>query len=291
MKDTLPQAIYKYVTAEGLINILETGKLKWSAPDTFNDPFDLKMNAFRFDLGEFRRITEEKVNQFVFANEDPPGRIPQKFLTWRRERKNDPNITEDDLRRKIERFCNKLLEAEKDNRESIASKLDDALKKARVLCLTETYDDILMWGHYAKGHSGGVVKFKCENNLMIEYEGPFKVVYANECPDCNFISEYLDYTFEITDIHSDGKEYIYTKSDHWSYEMEWRLIKLASNENDQEFCEFSPETLEAIYLGCSMGDEIKKNILGLAGKNEYGHIDIYQVSTNPTEFKLDFNPI
>ncbi|MCH8933596.1 MAG: hypothetical protein IH923_11060, partial [Nitrospinae bacterium] len=57
----MPEAIYKYVTANGLINILKTRKLKWSAPKTFNDPFDLQINAFKYDLNEFRRIAEEKV--------------------------------------------------------------------------------------------------------------------------------------------------------------------------------------------------------------------------------------
>ena len=32
---------------------------------------------------------------------------------------------------------------------------------ARVFCVTEKHDDILMWSHYSDSHRGIVIKFRC----------------------------------------------------------------------------------------------------------------------------------
>ena len=55
--------------------------------------------------------------------------------------------------------------------------------------------------------------------------------------------------------------------------------------------EFYPEEIEAIFLGCKMGenekDEIRFNLLN----PKYSHIKVFQAKTNNRAFKLDFREI
>ncbi len=283
----MPEAIYKYVTANGLINILKTRKLKWSAPKTFNDPFDLQINAFKYDLNEFRRIAEEKVRRIIFDEESPSDKTPQEILTLRRRRINDPSVN---LENEIKGLCDDWLETEREIHDELVSKIDSRLEEARVLCLTETYRDILMWGHYTDSHSGGVIRFQCEYDRIINYEGALKVLYEEERPDSNFISEVIDYTLKINEAEPDAYRFLCTKSNHWEYEKEWRLIAKAANEEGMEFHDFSPDELEGIYLGCRMSQKDREIILNLLG-NEFRHVKVFQASTNSKMYELDFSQI
>ena len=172
----------------------------------------------------------------------------------------------------------------------MVSTIDLRLKEVRVLCLTETYKDILMWGHYTKDHSGGVVRFKCKQDRILNYEKPFKVVYERERPDSNFISEIIDWTLKIKDTSPDATKFLRTKSLHWEYEEEWRLLEIASNEEDMEFRGFSPDELDGIYLGCRMSPEDKEVILNLL-RNGFNHVKVFRASTNSKKYALDFSQI
>lgn len=283
----MPDYICKYVTAEGLIDILSNRRLKWSAPKTFNDPFDLQINIFNYDLVEFRRVSEEKISQLIFDENPPSDKTPQKILTLRRRRINDPNVN---LKNEIKELCDDWMEEKRETHDEMVSTIDMRLREARVLCLTENYKDILMWGHYTKSHSGGVVRFKCEHDRILNYEKPFKVLYEEERPDSDFISEIIDWTLKIKDASPDATKFLRTKSPHWEYEEEWRLLEIASNEEDMEFRGFSPDELDEIYLGCRMTSENKSKILSLL-ENEFKHVKIFQASTNSKKYALDFTQI
>ena len=71
--------ICKYVTPDGLIDILSNRRLKWSAPKTFNDPFDLQINVFNYDLDEFRRVAEEKISRIIFGEKNLQTK-PRKYF-------------------------------------------------------------------------------------------------------------------------------------------------------------------------------------------------------------------
>jgi hypothetical protein len=56
-----PERIYKYVSLETAIKILETNSLKFAKPSTFNDPFDCDVNLldFNFDGGVNPTVLKE----------------------------------------------------------------------------------------------------------------------------------------------------------------------------------------------------------------------------------------
>ncbi|WP_417560490.1 DUF2971 domain-containing protein [Marinomonas sp.] len=97
-----------------------------------------------------------------------------------------------------------------------------------VISLSESYDNLLMWAHYAKDHKGLVIE------LDIDDINPFSIFNSYNIPKSsdacftkvNYRKE-RHYTDNITPekIERDvALHYYRTKSDEWIYEKEWRFI-------------------------------------------------------------------
>lgn len=286
----MKEALYKYVGIKGLIDILEKGELKWSAPKTFNDPFDMQINLLEYDLGEFGQIAEEKINEIVFGAENPPDNTKKIYLTLRQIRLNNPNVSKSELEIEIKGIRDELLDNERKWRDDPNNKNDLGLEKARVLCLSQNRNNLLMWGHYTDNQKGGVLKFKSGNDLIIGDEEIQKIIYSNERLDNNFLGENIDYFLKNDSSEFDLGKYLWVKSKDWEYEKEWRLVRVASNEDEEEFHYFSPQVLEEIYLGCKINHEDKLKVLGLL-ENKFGHVKVFQASTNSKRYELDFSLI
>lgn len=83
-------------------------------------------------------------------------------------------------------------------------------EKIGILCLTEDPLNILMWSHYAQNHTGICIGFDTG-------ESPFssakQITYSEERPKADFESDDLI------------EHVLLTKSQHWKYEKEWRILK------------------------------------------------------------------
>lgn len=79
-----------------------------------------------------------------------------------------------------------------------------------VLSLSEQVDSLLMWAHYAKGHTGFALGFDGTHPF---FESARSVEYRDLRPD-----------FRAADLVF--HEVFFVKSREWSYEHEWRAIRL-----------------------------------------------------------------
>ena len=62
-----------------------------------------------------------------------------------------------------------------------ASECMDELKDAvRVVCLSETYDSMLMWSHYARNHTGYCIEYEFNKDDMY-YSSLHLVRYTKDC--------------------------------------------------------------------------------------------------------------
>jgi hypothetical protein len=92
----------------------------------------------------------------------------------------------------------------------VREEVQNIVDQAGIACFSKVRDDILMWAHYADKHKG----------LCFEFDGS-----AN----CNFFGEAQpvaceDFTAVSLDEDSMMERLILTKSKHWSYEREYRII-------------------------------------------------------------------
>ena len=131
-------------------------------------------------------------------------------------------------------------------------------KGHRLLCFSKTYEEQLLWSHYADGHKGIAIGFK-----ILKHE-PFEVAYVPELGRVKL---------ELTD-DSIQNERLYLglakiKYKGWEYEHEFRILVPCKdcNEKDRSFLDFKGnlEVIE-IILGCKFNRDDKEYMSKLAGK-------------------------
>jgi len=167
------------------------------------------------------------------------------------------------------------------------------LENNRIFCVAEDHDNLLMWSHYSEMHKGVVIKFKCIPELDTVLCAAIPINYQVEMP---IIASLQDWIKHITgqirlDFNPIYKQNVYTKSQHWSYEKEWRvMLPKQSDDSLFEYVSIYPREIHSIYLGCRISEEDRKVILGLL-EPKLKHVTVYQASKNETRFALDFMKI
>ncbi len=87
------------------------------------------------------------------------------------------------------------------------------------------------------------------------------------------------------------KRLVYTKAIDWAYEKEWRIWsgRGRSKEAIYEDVAFDPEELEAVYFGCQMTAEYRRDFTALIA-DRYPHAKMVQAQKAKNEFRLIFGP-
>jgi hypothetical protein len=121
--ETLPDAFYKFTSAERAIEIVKNKQLWFSSPKNFNDPFDCNINLIDF------QPSEEQIKTVI--NE----KVQRNRKTRRQEiQKNKRNAYR--------------------IRNQFAEQLNEMFQNSGICCFSEKYENILLWSHYAENHRG-----------------------------------------------------------------------------------------------------------------------------------------
>jgi len=218
MKYTEITSLYKYRAFNELSLQLLINEIAWfSKPELFNDPFDCGIY-----------VDEEKIEESIRAAVE---------ITYNKLGKDKSQIPKMDLKVKEndKRAFNRF-------RESVYS----LIQNSGVLSLSAVNDDILMWGHYADSHKGFCIEYlRNEENILGKQADP--VIYQNELP-----------SLSVQDVtsHGDGIESLFfTKSSHWGYEKEWRVISPEGNKALQFPCQ-----IKSIIFGMKMNEQNRYTI-------------------------------
>ena len=119
------------------------------------------------------------------------------------------------------------------------------MDKAGILSLSERRDDILMWSHYANGHRGLCLGFAASDNDPF-FARALPVVYSAAQP----VFDPRDDDFRASE------KVVLTKSEHWSYEREWRITETRGKGPYV----FPAEALTTVIFGCRATEADKKKV-------------------------------
>jgi|GEM_PF-4740168 len=125
---------YKYVTFDVLSKILENKCIKVTYPAEFNDPFDCDLARVDLEASEIHNIA---MKQALGDINDKP-----------------------EMKQLIEGIAPELLKILNDVFVELLDSWNEDVEKFRVLSLTESPDNILMWSHYADNHRGAVIELE-----------------------------------------------------------------------------------------------------------------------------------
>jgi len=158
------RAFYKYTTPGTAIAVLQAKTVRYSSPQSFNDPFDIQSGLhFEFDLDSLHSRVLDRIQELA-SGEDAPqvdvndvwGQLVliahQNYPQHGFPRDRWRDMTEPSFRNLLEVIKKTQFDYQKHWREVL-------LPSLRVFCVTEDRDNLLMWAHYASDHQGVVFEY------------------------------------------------------------------------------------------------------------------------------------
>lgn len=257
------RAFYKYLTPETTLAVLGNRSVRYNSPLAFNDPFDLQSGLhFEFDLSGLHAKVVDRIHEFAAAPSVPEvdssdvwGQVVLKAREcypshgFNRERWIEltaPSFAD-------------LSQVIRDTQEEYQAHWQDRLLPGvRVFCVSEDRDNLLMWAHYARDHTGAVLELwslpEEDNSLSvarpIEY-APKPLPFFSE-------AEFIENLTGIRklDFRALYRRYAYVKSDHWAYEREWRVwYPYSESKEPFDTVPLRKSEVAAIYFGCKASSD------------------------------------
>jgi hypothetical protein len=211
---------YERFCPEWLISTLREHRIHCSNPARLNDPWDCKPTYDPASLQDPREIEEFILWLRTVAKERPEPRIEAMF--------------EERIRTNAE-YRNQIVAG-------LSVSNHEVLERWRIYCLTPKPASTLMWSHYGDGHRGICLEFHVGNPVFLNaWEVKYSAVYPNWVPH-----RALEYAMAM----------IFTKSDEWSYEEEFRILASPDlpeghpMKPDGNFLRLPPKSLTGIVVGC-----------------------------------------
>jgi hypothetical protein len=250
-QNILPEKLFQYqpCTSKTMAN-LANGVIHFGSPSQFNDPFDC---SFTFPAPTAEQLP---LLRDFFLKENAET-IPER----------DEDFAE---------FIN-------DKHDSIFALIkEEQIDPLGICCFSknrpELADSFLMWAHYASSHTGFCLEFETSNK-------PFSL--AKEV-------KYDALLFEL-DIHQsliDGgvdDNCVRTKSKHWGYEDEWRIIVMPKSDK-HKYAGYEPCQLTAVYFGARMNAAEQNAIANIVRQNN-PDIALIKMKCHARTFQLEMEKL
>lgn len=230
---------YKYVELEtGFNKIIKEQTLKFSNPEEFNDPFDCHECLLNIDLSleYIKREIDELLSNY-------PKEISEAI-------KNE----------QLEKLQNKSYQ--------------DIFKKEKtnygVSCFSKIYDEVLMWAHYAKKHTGLCVGFQ------MNYTQPDFAFFP-----VNYVSSINQLDGNM--LRSRVMFYLLTsKAERWKYEQEIRAVLIDKPMIQQ----FEKNVIKEVVFGCNANQDSIDSLITEMNRIGYEDVSFKQMRINPNDFSL-----
>jgi len=288
---------YKFMSCGTATAVLESCSLRWREPKQFNDPFDHQMSfRFPYTQEQFSSAIAEEVERLVYLEEEPVFIESTKLSSMvkiLRERR--------DILPKLERLNTIKMSAEESGecfqqyQANINSLIALDLNQSRVLCVSESNDNVVMWSHYGDSHTGVCIRLQCIKEIDNVLLSAKPVNYDEAFPLFPSLQEHIQHLTGEAPIDFFKLLYRipYIKHEHWEYENEWRVhIPHVEPGNKHGFNDWREDSkvFGAIYFGCRIKPDDSRNLIRLI-KERYPHMEMYNSRACDDAFKIEFNRI
>lgn len=142
-------------------------------------------------------------------------------------------------------------------------------------------NDILMWSHYSDGHKGFCIEYNRNDENILKWAR--QVIYPE---DDEFL--YFDYwTVEPKEQIEEFKKIVLTKSRHWSYEKEWRIVDKPSHVDNcyrGHTITYPDNMLSGIIFGARMPEKDRKTVRDILAKKS---VSFYEAEVVKNRFQIN----
>ena len=275
--------LYKYSGRSGIKRLIEALDLKKKAeirlndPFDFNDPYDTRVLPVYKTMSELREhfvtlLAKEISKQLNAGNKHKKAISRECIQTLNIEEWHEWLLALAKITKKYDRNHQGSIErlAEEINQKYISDHQKYCKKYQEHLgisCFSEDGKNILMWSHYSEGHKGICLEYDVSSfaSLSRTYNifetALFPVRYQNKSQDLidltrKFFTQEFNPSIELTEQEKICFTWktILTKACCWSYELEWRLVYIFDNHQDesQRLISLKPSH---IYLGAKIAED------------------------------------
>lgn len=161
-------------------------------------------------------------------------------------------------------------------------------------CLTAERGSTLMWSYYAEGHTGVCVHIDA---TRVPFGNAGKVDYVRDYPE-------IPLPLADHDPNEFIRKALYTKSDAWDHEREYRLVNLPDAKDGApgrildgifgwktpQIAIISPTYIEGVTVGAAMREHEIEDILRLCADRPK-RIPVFRAKCSRDHFELEFERI
>jgi hypothetical protein len=252
---------YQRFNPDHLASLLVDRKIRFSRPDSFNDPWDCRPNVAIPETAAERRRARK----------------------WfqRSHQKHFPDVPRNRRRELVRRIHGREAEmVETINRTD--GLYATMCQQYRLYCVSEVPDSLLMWAHYGGSHTGTCVEFDASS---FPFPAALKVEYRDAFPTSRL--EQRDLSIFVT------------KSDQWAYEREYRVVAedaayphggsqgIVITRND--FLVLPEGAIRSIIIGCRVDPHTEATIREIAAR-AHSPILVRKAILVPNRYALSFDP-
>lgn len=303
-KGSKSMKVFRFLSADSLIKTIDDLTLKFSVPTTFNDPYDNHVPVtYILDESLLKSMIKKSLKNFVegsssFKQDCLFENMLISFV------KNNNDFVEriiNDIDNVVDWIYSNIKEGKGTTQEYFFN-FKRPSEKDVICCFSKCNDSLLMWGHYADNHKGGVVEFDLPDNYADKF---FTVKYSDKVPNIDAVN-LLFGTGSSTDVLELLSANYRTKALCWEYEKEIRAVFYISencknpgisDENmhhiqmeKRAFIPFAPEFIKGIYLGVNFSKEDLKKFMECYNSISLNS-PVYKAKLKKDSFGLDFEPV
>lgn len=159
-------------------------------------------------------------------------------------------------------------------------------KSFGVISLSETYDNLLMWSHYADEHRGAVFELTIDGenpNSLFVHAPPTPMPESKHFGKVDY-RKFRSYQNEVSSesIPDIRRHYIFTKSDEWMYEKEQRF---AFHHSQADIVKVNRKECQKAFQAKDLDLSEFESRAGVVADGEYLWIDIHESRISPEMLK------
>lgn len=303
--------IFKYL-APDRIDVLKNQTLRFTQANYLNDPFEgLPFISQIMDEGYNNKFQNEYLNpvlQQLMNTQLTANLLPKEVKEMLPENLWNEILSGYPLKEGFDMLpalhpsnLFKFLISQINNLDSTTILKNSLNNQFGVLSLTRKNDNLTMWSHYTNNHSGYAIEFDSSNRYfnktINEYDKLRRlndIIYVKERPNITLFNS----TIEEDKLTEYMIEKIFlTKSKHWDYEEEIRMIQplnesdIQINNGEIHLFKFDTLAVKNLYFGVNANLDFKNNVLQLVHEPRYQHVEVYQGSLSKSEYKIDFQKV
>lgn len=275
--------LYKYLKFSDGLKVLQTGLIRFSPPQTFNDPFELKPNIAGFSPSDELDFNMERLPQILESEYQNFPPYIKTALPYDRYVELTKKISwpESDAQTGTQMLAPYLRKTFEDRLEKIVG----------ILCLSESHENLTMWAHYGDKHQGMVIGFDTTHPYFQNLDGSAGVpchlklvIYHGSRP-------------KLTWSGLASENIFLAKGEDWECEKEWRMFaqldkaKIEQTEDGTiHLFPFPPESVTKVIIGCRAKPEAVDQVKTAMASNPNLLRDVlFKAAADPTNYCLNFH--